>query len=85
MMPAATSVSVRDARQAVVLVAKIVVSTALLYWLLHGTDLARLWLYARKASPAWLTLALGLFLAQVLYEGDRLKPLTLPPFPFILR
>jgi len=27
----------------------------------------------------------GLFLAQVLYEGDRLKPLTLPPFPFTLR
>jgi tRNA pseudouridine38-40 synthase len=27
----------------------------------------------------------GLFLDQVLYEGDRLKPLTLPPFPFILR
>ncbi|HBB16844.1 MAG TPA: tRNA pseudouridine(38-40) synthase TruA [Syntrophus sp. (in: bacteria)] len=27
----------------------------------------------------------GLFLAQVLYEGDRLAPLALPPFPFILR
>jgi tRNA pseudouridine38-40 synthase len=27
----------------------------------------------------------GLFLAQVLYEGDRLAPLTLPPFPFFLR
>lgn len=27
----------------------------------------------------------GLFLAQVLYEGDQLGPLTLPPFPFILR
>jgi tRNA pseudouridine38-40 synthase len=27
----------------------------------------------------------GLFLAQVLYEGDRLAPLTLPPFPFSLR
>jgi tRNA pseudouridine38-40 synthase len=27
----------------------------------------------------------GLFLAQVLYEGDRLNPLTLPPFPFVLR
>jgi tRNA pseudouridine38-40 synthase len=26
----------------------------------------------------------GLFLAQVLYEGDRLGPLTLPAFPFIL-
>mgnify|MGYP001264872020 CR=1 FL=1 len=26
----------------------------------------------------------GLFLAQVLYEGDRLKPLALPPFPFLL-
>jgi tRNA pseudouridine38-40 synthase len=27
----------------------------------------------------------GLFLAQVLYDGDRLAPLTLPPFPFFLR
>jgi tRNA pseudouridine38-40 synthase len=27
----------------------------------------------------------GLFLAQVLYEGDRLEPLTLPPFPFFIR
>ena len=27
----------------------------------------------------------GLFLAQVLYDGDRLSPLTLPPFPFFLR
>ncbi|MHB8770433.1 MAG: tRNA pseudouridine(38-40) synthase TruA [Syntrophales bacterium] len=26
----------------------------------------------------------GLFLAQVLYEGDRLQPLTVPPFPLIL-
>jgi tRNA pseudouridine38-40 synthase len=26
----------------------------------------------------------GLFLAQVLYEGDRLGPLALPPFPFVL-
>jgi tRNA pseudouridine38-40 synthase len=27
----------------------------------------------------------GLFLAQVLYEGERLAPLSLPPFPFLLR
>ena len=27
----------------------------------------------------------GLFLAQVLYDGDRLAPFTLPPFPFFLR
>ena len=27
----------------------------------------------------------GLFLAQVLYDGDRLAPLALPPFPFFLR
>jgi tRNA pseudouridine38-40 synthase len=26
----------------------------------------------------------GLFLAQVLYEGDTVAPLTLPPFPFVL-
>ena len=26
----------------------------------------------------------GLFLAQVLYEGDELAPLSLPPFPFVL-
>jgi tRNA pseudouridine38-40 synthase len=27
----------------------------------------------------------GLFLAQVLYEGDTIAPLSLPPFPFVLR
>ncbi|MDP2975212.1 MAG: hypothetical protein Q8N45_03250, partial [Anaerolineales bacterium] len=27
----------------------------------------------------------GLFLSQVLYEGERLAPLSLPPFPFFLR
>jgi tRNA pseudouridine38-40 synthase len=27
----------------------------------------------------------GLFLAQVLYEGEMLAPLSLPPFPFVLR
>ena len=27
----------------------------------------------------------GLFLAQVLYDGDPLAPLILPPFPFFLR
>jgi len=27
----------------------------------------------------------GLFLAQVLYEGEQLEPLALPPFPFFVR
>jgi tRNA pseudouridine38-40 synthase len=27
----------------------------------------------------------GLFLAQILYDGDHLSPLSLPPFPFSLR
>jgi tRNA pseudouridine38-40 synthase len=39
-----------------------------------------------SALPAQFTAPpSGLFLAQVLYEGDRLAPLTLPPFPFLLR
>ena len=39
-----------------------------------------------SALPAQCTApASGLFLAQVLYEGDRLTPLTIPPFPFFLR
>ncbi|MEW6334021.1 MAG: tRNA pseudouridine(38-40) synthase TruA [Thermodesulfobacteriota bacterium] len=33
----------------------------------------------RTAPPS------GLYLAQVLYEGDRLAPLALPPLPFLLR
>jgi len=38
-----------------------------------------------SALPAQCTApASGLFLAQVLYEGDRLFPLSLPPFPFFL-
>jgi tRNA pseudouridine38-40 synthase len=43
-------------------------------------------LTAASALPAQCTAPpSGLFLAQVLYEGDRLAPLTLPPFPFFLR
>jgi uncharacterized membrane protein YbhN (UPF0104 family) len=64
-------------RQALVLAAKILVSTALLYWLLHGTDLARLWAYARKASPVWLTAAMGLFLLQLLVSAWRWELLLL--------
>jgi tRNA pseudouridine38-40 synthase len=43
-------------------------------------------LTAASALPAQFTAPpSGLFLAQVLYEEDRLAPLTLPPFPFFLR
>jgi len=43
------------------LVAKIVVSVALLWLLISRIDVGRLWTYARHASPSWLLLALALY------------------------
>ncbi len=52
---------------------------------LSRTEIERM-LTAASALPAQCTAPpSGLFLAQVLYEGDTLQPLTLPPFPFFLR
>ncbi len=52
---------------------------------LSRTEIERM-LTTASALPAQCTAPpSGLFLAQVLYEGDRLAPLALPPFPFFLR
>jgi glycosyltransferase 2 family protein len=69
MMPSESSPGAL--RRALVPVLKIAVSSALLYWLLHGTDMARLWAYARKASIGWLALALALYLLQLLVSAWR--------------
>ena len=52
-------------------IAKIVVSTALLALLISRIDIARLWSYARRASPAWLLLAIALYLVMVLISAWR--------------
>jgi tRNA pseudouridine38-40 synthase len=54
-------------------------------WHLSPAEVEKM-LTAASMLPAQCTAPpSGLFLAQVLYEGDRLNPLTLPPFPFIFR
>jgi len=53
-------------RRALTLLLKIVVSTGLLYLLLGRTDLSRLWGYVRNAAPAWLAVALLLYLVMIL-------------------
>jgi hypothetical protein len=53
-------------RRMLTLLMKIVVSAGLLYLLLGRTDLSRLWSYARNASPAWLSVALLLYLLMIL-------------------
>jgi uncharacterized membrane protein YbhN (UPF0104 family) len=47
------------------LVAKIVVSVALLWLLISRIDIGRLWTYARHASPSWLLLALALYFVSI--------------------
>jgi tRNA pseudouridine38-40 synthase len=52
---------------------------------LSPSDVVRI-LSEASAIPAQCTAPpSGLFLAQVLYVGDRLTPLTIPPFPFFLK
>jgi len=53
-------------RRRTLIVAKIGVSVALLSPLLSRADLAGLWTRARGAAPAWLLLALGVYLLNVL-------------------
>jgi len=55
------------------LLLKIVVSAGLLYLLLGRTDLSRLWSYVRHASPAWLAVALLLYLVMILLSVWRWK------------
>jgi len=53
-------------RRTLTLLLKIVVSTGLLYLLLGRTDLSRLWGYVGNAAPAWLAVALLLYLVMIL-------------------
>jgi uncharacterized protein (TIRG00374 family) len=53
-------------RQALIWVIKIVVSVGLLWILLAGVDLARLWHTVRTASVLWLAAALALYLGVIL-------------------
>jgi hypothetical protein len=54
---------------------KFVVSVGLLYVLLGRTDLSRLWSYGRNASPAWLSIALLLYLLMILLSVWRWRVL----------
>lgn len=59
------------ARQALVLLLKVVVSVGLLALLLGRTDASRLWIYVRNASPVWLAGGLGLYFVTVLLSAWR--------------
>src|SRR3954470_10873721 len=50
---------------------KVIVSLGLLYLLFSRVDVSRLWGVARRASPAWLVMALVLYLAMVLSSAVR--------------
>ena len=60
-------------RGTLTLLLKIVVSAGLLYLLLGRTDLSRLWSYVLHASPAWLAVALLLYLVMILLSVWRWK------------
>jgi hypothetical protein len=60
-------------RRILTLLLKVVVSTGLLYLLLGRTDLSRLWSHVRNASPAWLAIALLLYLLMILLSVWRWK------------
>jgi len=62
-------------RRTLTLLLKIIVSAGLLYVLLGRTDLTRLWSYVRNASPAWLAVALLLYLVMILLSVWRWKVL----------
>jgi len=51
---------------------------------LSRADIERLLAHASTLPALCTAPPSGLFLAQVLYEGDRLAPLALPPFPLLL-
>jgi glycosyltransferase 2 family protein len=72
-MTAELSAPVRPsrARSLIIGILKAVVSIGLLALLLSRVDLARLWSYARNASPAWLVAALLLYLVMVLASAWR--------------
>src|SRR5215471_9726878 len=53
-------------RRFVLIALKLAVSAILLAILFSRIDVGRLWLSARRASPAWITIALLLYLLNVL-------------------
>jgi hypothetical protein len=59
------------ARRRLVFAVKVVVSAALLAWLVSKSDAPRLWGYVRTASMAWMAAALGLYLLMVLASAWR--------------
>jgi uncharacterized protein (TIRG00374 family) len=59
------------ARRTLVLIAKLVVSVGLLWWLLSGVDLGRLGLALREASWLWLTIALALYFLMLAVSSWR--------------
>jgi hypothetical protein len=59
------------ARRRLVLLAKIIVSVALLAVLVTKSDAPRLWSYVRTASLAWLAGALALYLVMILASAWR--------------
>ena len=61
----------RRGRQALIWTIKIAVSAGLMYVLLRGVDLARLWQIARTASVPWFVAALALYLLMILISSWR--------------
>jgi uncharacterized membrane protein YbhN (UPF0104 family) len=59
------------ARGRFVLLAKVVISVALLWLLVSRSDVPRLWAYARAASLPWLAVALGFYFLMVLASAWR--------------
>jgi uncharacterized membrane protein YbhN (UPF0104 family) len=58
-------------RRRLILLAKIVISVALLWLLVARSDVPRLWAYARSASLPWLAAALALYFLMVLASAWR--------------
>lgn len=58
-------------RRALVWLAKIIVSAALLGVLFARVDVATLWAHARGASPGWLAASLGIYLLMVVLSAWR--------------
>ena len=64
-------VSPARGRRALVCLAKIAVTLGLLYVLFSRVDAAALWANARRASPAWLGIALGFYLLTLVIGAWR--------------
>ncbi len=64
-------VSGSNRRRALVWLAKIIVSAALLALLFSRVDVATLWAHARNASPGWLAASIGVYLVMVVLSAWR--------------